>query len=268
MILVNGLATDQVLACDRGLLYGDGVFRTLVMRDGRVNSWKRHYAKLDSDCSALEISCPDEEFFLRDFSPNPPPQREGVLRITVTRGESARGYAIRENNPVTRIVSLSGLPHFGNSMLADGVHARWCKIRLGLQPRLAGIKHLNRLENVLARLEWKDTSIFEGLICDERGYVIEGVSSNIVIRQGNAFYTPDLSKCGVAGVQRERLMEYVHPGIKVLDILPDMLMDADEVMICNSVIGLLQVRELEGRTWVKGEATQELRRLLEGEDEI
>ena len=267
MILVNGIATEQVFARDRGLMYGDGVFRTLVMRNGRINSWKRHYAKLNADCSVLNISCPEEVVFLRDLSMISQNYGDGVLRITVTRGESGRGYAIKLNNPVTRIVSLSDLPHIESSILTEGVCARWCKMQLGLQPRLAGLKHLNRLENVMARLEWQDPSIFEGLMCDVRGYVIEGVSSNIVVRQGDDFYTPDLSSSGVAGVQRDRLMDYVHRGIKVVQILPDMLLDADEVMICNSVIGLLQVRELEGRSWSKGEATQELRHLLEAEDE-
>ncbi|MDE3208737.1 MAG: aminotransferase class IV, partial [Pseudomonadota bacterium] len=122
-------------------------------------------------------------------------------------------------------------------------------------------------ENVLARLEWHDPLIFEGVMRDTEGDVIEGVSSNLVFREGENWYTPDLSMCGVAGVQRSRLMELVQTGIKEVQVRPQRLLDADEVMICNSVMGLLQIREMEDRTWGKGKSISELRALLEAEDE-
>ena len=123
---------------------------------------------------------------------------------------------------------------------------------MGRQPRLAGIKHLNRLENVLARAEWQDPAIREGLLCDDTNAVIGGVTSNLFIVSAGVLQTPDLSQCGVAGVARSRILRVARErGIdaEVTRILPDTVMHADEVMLCNSVQGIWRVATLEDKNW-------------------
>ena len=249
MIRVNGLTTDRVNARDRGLAYGDGVFRTLRTEAGQPVWWADHYAKLEADCSALMLDCPDQAE-LRAEVCQVAEAGQGVVKIVLTRGAGARGYALPSEPATTCIVLASALPHHAQNF--DDVHARWCELKLGRQPRLAGVKHLNRLENVLARAEWDDPTIFEGLLCDDSGAVISGVMSNVFWGKGGALFTPDLSQCGVAGVARMRLLRAAGRlgiGIHTGRFLPAELLAADEVMICNSVMGVRRLARLDDTIW-------------------
>jgi 4-amino-4-deoxychorismate lyase len=132
------------------------------------------------------------------------------------------------------------------------IAVRWCSLHLGRQPRLAGIKHLNRLENVLARAEWQDPAIREGLLCDDTNAVISGVTSNLFIVSAGVLQTPDLSHCGVAGVARSRILRGARKrgiDVEATRIPADAVIHADEVMLCNSVQGIWRVATLEDRTW-------------------
>jgi 4-amino-4-deoxychorismate lyase len=131
---------------------------------------------------------------------------------------------------------------------------------------LAGIKHLNRLENVLARREWNSSEIAEGLMLDMDGNAIEGTMSNLFLLQGNTLFTPDLGRCGVAGVQRQRIMNLVGGlgmAVRVENLSLARIYDAEEMVLCNSLIGVWQVRELAGKTWQAGQLAARLRRLLD-----
>jgi 4-amino-4-deoxychorismate lyase len=251
MILVNGQATDTVHARDRGLAYGDGVFRTLRTQGGQPLWWRDHVAKLADDCAALMLACPDEAGLHAEVC-RVAEAGEGVVKIVITRGTGTRGYALPANPTCTRIVTASPLPPYAMPGAPDDIAARWCTLRLARQPRLAGIKHLNRLENVLARAEWDDPAIVEGLLCDDDGMVIGGVMSNLFwIRDGELF-TPDLSQCGVAGVARTRLLRAAaRLGIRthIERQPPAAILAADAVMICNSVMGLRRVARLDDVTW-------------------
>jgi len=251
MILVNGHPADAVDALDRGLAYGDGVFRTLRTQAGRPLWWRDQVAKLAADCAALMLACPDEAGLHAEVC-RVAEAGEGVVKIVLTRGAGARGYAPPVGQTGTRIVLSAPLPAYAQADAADAISARWCALRLARQPRLAGIKHLNRLENVLARAEWDDPAIFEGLLCDDRGAVIGCVMSNLLVMKGGELYTPDLSECGVAGVARTRLLRAAaRLGIPThIDRLtPAAILAADEVMICNSVIGVRRVARLNDVTW-------------------
>lgn len=249
MIRVNGQATDQVSARDRGLAYGDGVFRTLRTEAGQPLWWEDHYAKLAADCSALMLDCPDQAA-LRAEVCQVAEAGQGVVKIVVTRGAGARGYALPAESATTCIVAASALPRHAQHF--DDVHARWCDLKLARQPRLAGVKHLNRLENVLARAEWDAPTIFEGLLCDDSGAVISGVMSNVFWARDGELFTPDLSQCGVAGVARMRLLRAAaRLGIEIHTgrFLPAELLAADEVMICNSLIGVRRLARLDDIFW-------------------
>jgi 4-amino-4-deoxychorismate lyase len=264
MILVNGHEADSVDARDRGLAYGDGLFRTLRTRSGQPIWWRDHYAKLAADCAALMLTCPDAAGLHAEVC-RVAEAGDGVVKILLTRGAAARGYALPAEQVATRVVLSAPLPAYAQDSAADDITARWCALRLARQPRLAGIKHLNRLENVLARAEWDDPAVFEGLLCDDRGAVIGGVMSNLLLARDGELYTPDLSECGVAGVARARLLRAAaRLGIRthVERMLPAAILAADEVMICNSVIGVRRVVRLDAKTWPPGGWTETLKTAL------
>jgi 4-amino-4-deoxychorismate lyase len=249
MIRVNGQTTDSVSARDRGLAYGDGVFRTLRTQAGQPVWWEDQYAKLAADCLALMLDCPGEAALLAEVR-QVAEAGLGVVKIVLTRGAGVRGYALPAEPATTCIVLGSALPQ--HAQVFDDIRARWCALKLARQPRLAGIKHLNRLENVLARAEWDDPAIAEGLLCDDSGAVIGGVMSNLFWVKGGELFTPDLSQCGVAGVARMRLLRAAaHLGLDThIDrFLPADILAADEVMICNSVMGVRRVARLDDIIW-------------------
>ena len=207
MNLVNGIAGDAVSVRDRGLAYGDGVFRTFPLRAGKPVLWQRQYAKLAHDCAALKIECPAAAAFERDLALIAATEPDCVVKIIVTRGDSARGYAPPAEPSPTRVVISSPLPQYPAHYQEHGVRVHLCRIRLAPQPALAGIKHLNRLENVLARAEWNDATIAEGLMCDADDNVIGGTMSNLFLASGGKLLTPQLTRCGVSGVMRDLVIE-------------------------------------------------------------
>jgi 4-amino-4-deoxychorismate lyase len=263
--LINGKPDAYLTPLDRGFAYGDGVFRTLPVKKGMPLSWRRHYRKLNDDCNALAIVCPSEDLLLSDIEHLCPDKDDCVLKIVVTRGESARGYALPPLAQPNRIVSRSAFPSYPAQNFKEGVSLHLCRLRLSSQPLLAGIKHLNKLENVLARMEWRDPDIADGLLLDQSGQVIECTMSNLFVRHGNRLATPDLGQCGVAGVTRDRIVELA-PGLgyEVVTTSFDLetLLAGDEVIICNSLIGVWQVRQIAEHRWPAGSLAEKLRPLL------
>jgi 4-amino-4-deoxychorismate lyase len=265
--LINGSKSGSLSPLDRGFAYGDGVFRTLMVLNDEPQQWQFHYAKLVHDCNVLGIVCPNSNVLLDDmhclFAEN---DTRAVAKIIVTRGESDRGYSMPALAQPTRIVIKSDFPNYPSEAFEHGVHLHLCQTRLGYQPRLAGIKHLNRLENVLARAEWSDPSIADGLMLDMEDNVIECVTSNIFARYDQTLVTPELTRCGVAGMTRQRILAQAEAaGYETSERrLPlESLMNADEVMICNSLFGVWQVRSLAGRVWESQSMAIQLRNHLQ-----
>ena len=270
MILVNGVAADSVAATDRGLAYGDGVFRTLLVSRGRPRCWSRHYRKLAQDCAALAIACPPQDVLAGELKLAAGAIADGIGKIIVTRGSGARGYAPPQPSSSTRIVTVADPPRYPDAYTRAGVSVHRCRIRLSAQPRLAGVKHLNRLENVLARAEWSDPAIAEGLLLDTDGHVISGTMTNLLIVEGGGVLTPRLSRCGVAGVTRERVMEAAaRQGMACRedDLAWQRILDAREVLLVNSVIGAWQVRQCGNHSWEPGAVTSRVREWLDEKED-
>ena len=143
-----------------------------------------------------------------------------------------------------------------------GVRLYACQSRLSRQPALAGLKHLNRLEQVLARREWHDPRYFEGLMLDTEHHVIECVSSNLFMAHDGGLFTPGLEQCGVGGVLRRLIIDDLAPAlgleVEVTSLTIKDLMDADEIFLCNSVIGVLPVIEYASGRWPPGPLTRRL----------
>ena len=270
MVLVNGVATEFVAVTDRGLAYGDGVFRTFPVTRGRAHNWRSQFQKLAHDCAALGLACPAEHVMAEEVARASEPQHEGVVKVIVTRGLGERGYAPPQNPSPTRIVIAGLRPRYPEEFSREGVRVTVCRTRLAPQPRLAGIKHLNRLENVLARSEWSDPGVAEGLMLDTEGNVIGGTMTNLFMWDGDGLVTPDLSRCGVAGVSRDRILAAAAKngvGYRVEPLALERVLGAQELILVNSVIGAWSIRDIEGRMLRPGPVITRVRAWLDENDD-
>jgi len=266
-MLVNGKHSNLISIRDRGLLYGDGVFRTLRAVGGIALHWSLHYQKLQYDCAALGIDCPESGMLTGELDDLLKLYPESVLKVIVTRGEGTRGYTPPILIKPTHVWDVSLLPDYPEDREQYGIKARLCQLRLSHQPLLAGIKHLNRLENVLAAKEWDDADIVEGLLMDTAGCVIEATRSNLFVVTQGKLITPDLSRCGVAGVQRDRVIAWAkrhNMTLQVRDVSLTEVLRADELFIVNSIIGIWPLRELEDSRWIDFPITKRISQDLEG----
>jgi len=264
-MLINGQPGTQISASDRGLAYGDGLYRTLEARHGTPLLWHWQWQRLAADCAALRLPCPDEVLLLSEIATVAAKLERAVIKIVLTRGAGQRGYAMPAHSTPTRIVSAAAWAGYPPDRAAQGVVARWCDTRLAIQPRLAGIKHLNRLENVLARSEWTDPAIAEGLMLDMDGTVVEGTMSNLFIVRAGELITPLLDRCGVSGAMRACVIDTAsNLGLHVREVRlsPDEVLAADEAFVCNSLAGIWPLRQLETRQWQPGALTRRLQQLL------
>ena len=264
--LINGQPEDCVATTDRGLLYGDGLFETLTVVDGVLCHWQRHLSRLQSGCERLGIQTVDVVTLEQECLSLAADIDRAVLKIIVTRGSGGRGYRAPEEPSATRIVQLHDWPGFLPACAEHGVAVRVCNTRLGHNPALAGIKHLNRLEQVLARQEWDDADIMEGLLRDSSGYLIEGTMSNVFLVREGCLLTADLQRCGVAGIMRTLILELAKQlsiDVKISHVEMKHLQQADEVFICNSLMGIWPVVAVDARAYTKGPITTRLQNLLD-----
>ncbi len=269
--IINGDLSQVITPLDRGIAYGDGVFRTMPTRGGMPVNWALHYQKLVADCAAIGLVCPSAELLMSDFlqllaEPDLSTNKLAVAKIIITRGEGARGYKTPAVTCPNRILIQSAMPIYSKDSHELGVDLHRCDLRLAPQAKLAGIKHLNRLENVMARMEWRDESLFDGLLLDQQDNVIECTMSNVFARYGNQLLTPDLTQCGVAGITRDRILNLasvlnLHAQIATLPFAR--LIQADELIICNSLFGAFQVKSINhSATWPQQALAKNFRDLL------
>lgn len=254
MRLVNGVPAETLNLADRSIQFGDGVFRTVKCQSGKLAFWARHYRKLCADCTMLGIAAPAEALLLDEMRQllDQTGWLDAVFKIIVTRGESARGYAVPAGIVPNRILQIAPWHPYPQQGYQEGVTIRLCHIRASWQPALAGVKHLNRLDNVMARREWSDPSILEGLLLDRDGHVLEGVMSNVVALLDGALVTPLLESGGVAGVMRGVALDAArHLGWDVAEraLSLDVFLQAERVWLCNSLMGLMPVVALEKQCW-------------------
>lgn len=251
MMLVNGQPQDAVAALDRGLLYGDGLFETIRFVGAAAPLWPRHMQRLARGCERLRLPMPDPALLWREAQTVRGDMAQAVLRITLTRGVGERGYAMPAAPQATRIVAAFPMPALEAAAYRDGVRLHLCETRLAEQPRLAGIKHLNRLEQVLARAEWSDPVLAEGLLCDLRGNAISATAANLFAVIDGVPATPALERCGVAGVLRAELLEAL-PRVEVRDLPLAECLAASELFLSSGVRGILPVQAVADKVFAPG----------------
>lgn len=248
-VLVNGRAGEAVDPLDRGLLYGDGLFETIAIVGGNPRFLDWHFERLAGGARALGFPAPDLDALRADIA-SIATEPQCVVKIVLTRGAGDRGYRPPRDPRPTRIVSASPWPAWPPVAATAGIRLGWCRTRLARNRALAGHKHLNRLEQVLARAEWDDGTMDEGLMQDDGGHVIAATQANLFARIGGAWVTPRLDDCGIAGVMRRAFSQWsgargdavVERRLEVADVA-----SATSLVLTNALIGAWPVATLDGR---------------------
>lgn len=267
-VLINGQSPNDLryaLALnDRGFHYGDGLFETMLLDAGKVRFLDAHFDRLYAGCERLKIAAPERSVLRQEIATVTANLRSAVIKVIVSRGVGARGYRPSGECTTTRVVAAYAAP----STAERSVRLRWCETRLGRNPRLAGIKHLNRLEQVLAQAEWDDPDIQEGLMLDTEGELVCGTASNVFIVREGVLLTPDLRFCGVRGVMREQVLRLAPQlGIKASEepLWPQDLQSAREVFVTNAVRGIRSVTALDELRWGESSVADALTAALANE---
>jgi len=265
MYLLNGESKQGIEFSDRGFQYGDGLFETIEIINETPVFLEQHLQRLDIGCQRLLIPTPDLAILRKEAFQLARNNTHAVLKLIVSRGSGGRGYRQPNSIHPTRLFSLHPYPDYSEEFIEQGINAFFCSTRLGINPSLAGIKHLNRLEQVLARAEWCAPELHEGLMLNCQGDVIEGTMSNVFLVKNNDLYTPEITQCGVKGVVRDIVItlakEHQIPVIETILSQEDVY-TADELFITNSVIGIWPVKQLVEHAYNVGQLTQKLQTLF------
>ncbi|MGB1561376.1 MAG: aminodeoxychorismate lyase [Sinimarinibacterium flocculans] len=260
--LHEGRICDAGAAQSRALHYGDGVFRTLLWRDGAAIDWALHHDKLVRDCAALSLDPPDGQVLADDLALLMRGRSQAVAKIIVARRAGGRGYQTRERAGERWVLAYPAPPPRAADY-REGIVAALSTVGLSEQPLLAGIKHLNRLDQVLASRDWA-ADVDEVLMCRGDGAVVCGSRSNLFAVRDGGLITPMLDRCGVAGIMRHRILDCaarMNLPAREAVLHPADLLAADEAFVCNAVIGIWPLRRLAARTWrAPGPVTRALMR--------
>lgn len=249
---INGQQSALLVTRDRGLQYGDGLFETIAIINGEIQFLFDHLDRLKRGAARLKFPDLDLARLEAEILQAVGEHDNAVLKLILTRGDSARGYRPPEYAEPTRIIMISPWAAWPAGYYRDGICARICEQRLAVQPALAGMKHLNRLEQVLARAEWSDPGIAEGVMLDTSDRLVCGTMSNLYLISKNRLMTPGLQRCGVKGVMREQVRKAARSlGLawEERDLVLADALKADEMCVSNSLIGLWPVRELAGHSY-------------------
>ncbi|HEX2667439.1 MAG TPA: aminodeoxychorismate lyase [Gammaproteobacteria bacterium] len=256
---IDGQPADALPLTDRGLHYGDGLFETLAVRGGRVQRLALHLDRLQESCGRLGFVAPDRGSLEHELQQAAQGQERVVLKLILTRGSGGRGYRPPAEPAATRILFRYPWPDYPATWSEQGIELRLCTTRLACNPALAGLKHLNRLEQVLARAELSEGAP-EGLMLDTGGRAVEGTMTNLFASPAeDRLVTPDLSQAGIAGVTRRHILARAEQaGIKteVRHMGLDELLDQREIFVCNSIAGVWPVTRIGARSYPIGSLTR------------
>ena len=259
-ILVNEALDWQ----ERGLHYGDGLFETLLKKEGVIPFWEDHYQRLYDGCRRLQIVLPEESWIAEKIDRETRGKDTAVVKLMVTRGKGGRGLKLPEKGKPS--IYVLTYPYTRLSGKQEGLDVSICKSRLPINPSLAGIKHLNRLDYVLASLELEAKGQFdEGILCDSEGFLVEGIISNLFFCADNQVYTPSLELAGVEGIMRGQILKYFESQGLKLEVgryTVQMILQANESFMCNSVQGVRPIKSIDKTALKTGLLTRDLMKLF------
>lgn len=252
MFLINGTEQASLAANDRATQFGDGCFTTARIIDGQIQFAAAHQQRLRQGCERLAIPFADWSALEQEMTMLAKKHDDGVIKAVITRGVGGRGYSPANCSAPTRIVSFAQRPAHYARWQQEGVSLALSEIRLGRNPALAGIKHLNRLEQVLIRLGLEQTDADDALVLDSDGWITECSAGNLFWRQGKTVFTPRLDQAGVDGIMRQYcLRQLASSAFDVVEVNAglDALALADEAIICNALMPVVPVRQWADRQW-------------------
>ncbi|MEZ5561769.1 MAG: aminodeoxychorismate lyase [Gammaproteobacteria bacterium] len=254
---INGEPGRLIDITDRGLAYGDGLFETIAIRHSAARFLDLHLDRLYAGAARLKLPAPDRDGLHAQLAAAAAGTTAGVMKLILTRGPGPRGYAPPQHPQPTvawSVASQAVRPW-------TQIRVRWCETIAGRNPLTAGLKTLCRLEQVLARAEWQDESIAEGLMCDEQGLLTGGTASNVFVVSGARLRTPAITHAGVSGVMRRVILQQARGhGIDASEarLTKQDLLEADEIFVSNALTGIRPVGQLEDRQWSPGPVTRRL----------
>ncbi len=270
MVMIDRNFVSKSSQLDYINMFGHGVFETMRIFKCDAPLLSYHVERLHKHSKKIHIQTDIQDlrervtYFLSNIRPQN--SQGGVLRLTVASGGSAGGYRINRASKPNCIISYRSLPTERKSRLSKGMKMRVCDYRLPSNPFLSGIKHLNRLDQILARSEW-DEQFDDGIMLDQYDSVVETTFGNIFFRSANGWVTPLIDECGIEGVMRSLIVKKIMPmmaeSIEVRKVELHEIKDCSEWFVCNAVRGILPVSFLSPNiSWSIGENTKKLRRAL------
>ncbi|HDG1676785.1 TPA: aminodeoxychorismate lyase [Kluyvera ascorbata] len=269
MFLINGLEQNTLAVNDRATQFGDGCFTTARVVDGRVQLLDAHLARLQSACERLAIPFERWSTLGDEMTSLAQRQQMGVLKVILSRGAGGRGYSGSACDTPTRILSTSAAPAHYARWKEEGATLALSPVPLGRNPYLAGLKHLNRLEQVLIRSHLEQTNADEALVLDSDGWLTECCAANLFWRCGQDVYTPRLDQAGVNGIMRQYIMKRLAPtAYRVVEVNAPLsaLAQADEVLICNALMPVVPVQRYAEQQWSARDLYRYLAPLCESPD--
>ena len=258
--LINGQSVGEVAVTDRGLQYGDGLFETVAIRNGAARFIDYHLERLSEGAQRLSLSL-DAQSLLPEIAEIIAGRKHGVMKLMLTRGSGRRGYRPDPLARPTRILGSAETTVSATDFYQQGIKLRYCNTPSSVNPVLAGMKTLNRLEQVLAQSEWEDKDVQEGLMSTANGELISGTMTNVFIVKAGELQTPDLSHAGIAGVMRRVVIEQanrINVPVRTCAIYRADLEEADEVFVTNSLIGLWPVKAIDNQLLKPGVITRSI----------
>lgn len=266
MFLINGVEQDSLAASDRGVQFGDGCFTTARIDHGNIAFFERHIQRLQDTCAALMIPFSEWEVLQNEMQRLAQPHASGVLKVVITRGSGGRGYSAAACQTPTRILSVSAAPAHYAKWRQDGITLALSPVRLGRNPTLAGLKHLNRLEQILIRTHLEQTIADEALVLDSEGWVTECCAANLFWRAGDTVFTPRLDHAGVNGIMRQHCLSLLAQSrFRVVEVnaREEAVRQADEVLICNALMPVVPVNQFADVRYLSRELSEFLAPLCE-----
>lgn len=245
---INGREQEMLPASDRAVQFGDGCFTTAAVANGHILQFDAHLKRLQEGCRRLLIDRVDWPRLEQEMRRLAQTQQQAVLKVIISRGQGGRGYSGAGCGEATRILSLTPYPQHYQALRAEGVKLTLSPIALARSKQLAGIKHLNRLEQVLIRAHLDQSDADEALVLDTEGRVVECCAANLFWRKDGQIFTPSVEEAGVNGTMRRYLMAQMKRAgqtCHVVSVGKEAILAADEVVICNALMPVLPVRQLD-----------------------
>jgi 4-amino-4-deoxychorismate lyase len=266
MFLVNGEWSSVISIADRSFQYGDGCFTTMLSQKGRIVHWFEHMDRMNTCLDVLHIPRPNWEQVKNWLDRANSSEDKAGLKLLITRGEGGRGYSPSRVGKPNIIISRFEFPSHYQNWAQDGIELGVCQTPLSHNPLLAGHKHNNRLEQVLLKLEIERQSKVDGVVFDIDGHVIETTMANIFWLTDNALYTPLLDRAGVSGVFRRKVLEWASKENIIVHTDRykfDTLLCADEIFICNSILGVAPVHTIASNSYKIGDVVRHIQEMFQ-----